>query len=380
MAGAKKVITPISKLRGMYGRPETQFYDTGIFLLNDIWGGGMPTGTVIEFHSEEGLGKTTIVVQVARYLVSKHKLKVAYLDIEAALNESLRNNLGITEFEKDDVNEPSFFYTCPGTYDEVTNAMMNLIMNSNYDVIIYDSIANTGLDAELGDDGQYHIPKKIGQHAQMQGEMLKMVKNRLARVGKTLIIINQMRAVINLNPMSKGPSVTPAGGHVLDHNFDIRTAITKRQWLLNDNKERIGTELILTTIKNKITTPFRQVGLNLIFGRGIDKTQTLLNILIDREIASRAGAWYSLPNGQRFNGQEALKDYVRNNYNECLTMIGDSSYAVDVLNDKLKEDIKASSEVSETKSIVEKQEILPNVDFENESTVLEQETKEDGKE
>jgi recombination protein RecA len=342
MAKQKKV-TPISTLRAQYGRPETQYYDTGIFLLNDIWNGGLPTGKIIELHSAEGLGKTTITLQMIRYLIAKHNLKVAFLDVEGALDESLRRNLGVLEYENDSETAPSFLYLCPYTYDEVSKAM-NILTRGEYDIIIYDSIANTSLDIDESEEADFKISKKLGQHALLQGELLKMFKGRLARLGKTLIIINQMRSNINTNPMVKGPELKPAGGKVLDHNFDVRTAITRKGWLFNDDGVRIGAQLRLTTIKNKLTFPYRQVELELVFGRGINKVTTMFEVLKNKDVMKQKGAFFYFPEKETgLQGRERALDYIRENYQSLLAFIDDSSYQVNIEGKRIEEggDIKA---------------------------------------
>ena len=342
-----KKVTPISTLRANYGRPETQYYDTGIFLLNDIWGGGIPTGKVIEIHSAEGLGKTTITVQMLRYLIAKHGLKAAYLDVEGALDESLRRNLGMLEYENDSEDAPSFLYLCPYTYDEVSKAM-NILTRGVYDIIVYDSIANTSLDIDESEEADFKISKKIGQHSLLQGELLKMFKGRLARLGKTLIVINQMRANINTNPMAKGPELKPAGGKVLDHNFDIRTAISRAEWLFDSDKVRIGARLRLTTIKNKVAPSYRQVELELVFGRGINKVTTLFDVLKNKGILKQRGAYFYFPGQEQgLHGKDAAVDYVRDNYQECLAYVDDSSYQVNIMGDKIEEGADVKTGVHE---------------------------------
>lgn len=352
---AKKVITPISTLRSQYGRPETQYFDTGIFLINDIWGGGLPTGKIIELHSAEGLGKTTIVLQICRYLISKHGLKVAFLDVEGALDESLRGNLGVLEYENDDVNEPSFLYLCPYTYDEVSKTM-NILMRGGYDLIIYDSIANTSLDIDVSEEQDFKISKKIGQHSLLQGELLKMFKGRLARLGKTLIIINQMRANISTNPMAKGPELKPAGGKVLDHNFDIRTAISRVEWLFDEASVRVGAKLRLTTIKNKCAPPYRQVELELVFGRGINKITTMFEVLKRKGLMTQKGAFFYFPDvATGYQGREKAIQYIRENYALCLSYVDDSSYQVNIMGEQIEEgsDIKAGVDAETLKSLQE---------------------------
>lgn len=333
---AKKKVTPLSELRDLYKRPETAFYDTGIFFINDIWGGGIPTGKFIEVHSAEGLGKTTIVLQICRYLIVKHGLRIGYMDVEGALDISLRDSIGVSEFQ--DGDDPHFVYVCPYTYDEVSKTL-NAFSESSIDIVVYDSIANTSLDFDP-EDKDFRISKKLGQHAYYQGELLKLFKGRFARAGKTLIIINQMRSNIKMNPMSKGPDLVPAGGKVLDHNFDIRTAIDRIEWIYQGENDwtKIGAKLRVTTIKNKVAYPYRQVVLELMFGKGINKITTLFEVLKNKEIMTQKGAYFYFPNSEKsFQGRDNAIDHIRATYQELVTLVGNASYQVNILGEQIED-------------------------------------------
>ena len=326
---AKKGLTPLNELAAKYGRPDTEFLDTGIFLIHDLIGAsGLPTGKFIEFAAEEGIGKTTIVVQIAKHLIAKGH-KVLCMDTEGRLDEALRKSIGVHKYEDDDPEYPSFLYMCPGTYDELAVVLANFI-DSDYDVVLWDSIANASVDISSEDD-QKVISQKLGQDALEQTRLLKAFRNKFARVGKTMLIINQMRALINTGfSANRGKQLKPAGGKSYDHNLDIRIGLKRYEWIEDDNKLKIGQKLRMTTTKNTLSPAFREVEVDLIFGRGIDKTSTLMSVMENRGVVVRSGSYFSITGLEgKHNGRDALKKFVRENYDDCLALCSDIVYNVD---------------------------------------------------
>lgn len=324
----------LSDLRDAYNRPETEFLDTGNFLLNLLMGGGLPTGKFIEFHGMEGCGKTTIIVQFLKYMISKLGMKAMYMDVEASLDYALRDSIGITEFEIGD--DPDFWYSCPGTYTEIAKVML-AFLESDYQILVWDSIANSAVELNTEDSNKNLISEKLGQDALEQTRLLKAFRNKFGRYGKTLIIVNQMRSNINTGWSAPGPDYKPAGGKAYDHNLDIRFAISTGKWI-ERNKERIGRELSLTTIKNKVTAPFRKVGADLYFGKGIDRVSALFQVIQDKGIAVMGGGGYYTITGldePKVQGKEALKNLVRARFDDIVRLVDEVGERVNVKGDSI---------------------------------------------
>lgn len=331
----------LSDLKAQYGRPETEFLDTGNFLLNSLMGGGLPTGKFVEFHGMEGCGKTTIIVQFLKYMIGKLDMKAMYMDVEAALDYALRESIGITEFEHGD--DPSFWYSCPGTYAEIAKVML-AFLKSDYQVLVWDSIANSSVEINEDDDAKGMISEKLGQDALEQTRLLKAFRNKFGRYGKTLIIVNQMRSNISTNSWAAKfqPDFKPAGGKAYDHNLDIRFAISTGKWIELE-KERVGRELSLTTIKNKVTSPFRKVNADLYFGKGIDRISALYSVVISKGIAKMGGGGYYTIEGldePKVQGKEALKQLVRDRFHDIVRLVneaGELGERVDVKGEQAKD-------------------------------------------
>lgn len=327
-------IKSLSELRKNYSRAGTEYLDTGIPSLNDLLSGGLglPTGKMIEFHSDNGFGKTTIVLQILKHIIDTTGVKVLYLDVENALDESLRDSIGISQYEADDPEYPSFLVMEPYDYEEVGKTVQ-AALDTDYDIIVYDSIANTSLVVDDKNDDEV-VKKKIGSHSLQQGELLKYCKGRLARRGKTMIIINQMRANIQTNPMAKGPALAPAGGKALDHNCDVRVGITSRGFIVDESskdKKKLGRYVGLSTIKNKVHIPFKRIDEEMYFGHGISVEVSLMNSLIEKGIVQQSGGWFIVEGQEKkIQGKDRLRDYVEDNYDELIQKLGNSGYTKNV--------------------------------------------------
>ena len=317
MAKAKKSDkVSVSDLRSKYGRPDTEFRSSGVFVLDDLWGGGLPSGKMIEIHSDPGYGKTTLCLQIAKHQIG-NGFPVAFMDVEQALDPALKKSVGVDKFETQLIEGvPAFLHVSPSYFSEVEETTLALI-EEGYKLIIYDSLTMTVLDSRVQGsitDGQ------LGQHARLQGEFLNRFKVEVARAGASMILLNQMRA--NMDFFSKAPS-KPAGGYALQFAADIRTSLLRKRWI-EDKGERVGAELEITTIKNKITTPFRRSKVMLYFGHGVNNTATLADLMVERGIVTRSGAYYSVPNNEtKIQGLNALMDWVRSNREFCMASLSD---------------------------------------------------------
>ena len=295
----------IADLKADYSRPETRYIDTGIMPLNELWGGGMPTGKVIEIYALEGVGKTTVVLQILEHMITNYGIKAAFKDIEHSLDENLKHRVGVDKYE-DDGEVPSFLHLNPASFEEIEEVMESVI--DDYDVIVFDSLVATTTSGGITD-------LQIGEKARFQGNYLEKYRPLLARKGKTLIIINQMRENIS----SFYAYTDRAGGRALKYYTDIVTGLKKvsKGEILNENNQRIGMTLQVGVVKNKVGMPFRYFNADLHFGKGIDKISAVTDILIKKGICEKRGGYYTLPNSdQKVQGKEGLKDWIHKNFDQ----------------------------------------------------------------
>jgi len=315
----EKKIATLKDLRSKFGRPDTVFIDTKIPQINDLWGGGLPTGKVIEVHSESGLGKTTFALQISKALIEQGH-KVAYLDVEHALDDDLKRKMGVLEYENDDQEAPTFNFLSPSTFSEVEDTM-EYILSKGYKFVVFDSLTSAIPDKRAAGSITDILP---GSKAALQAIFLEQYKARLARLGVTLYIINQMRTNINFIRST----VEPAGGKGIQYYTDIRTAMRRKDWI-EENKQRVGIELVLLTIKNKLTQPFRKVNLKLYFGKGIDIANSYLDLMLERGIISQSGAFFTVPKQEKaLQGRVGVLDWMKKNEKLVKELVKDSSELV----------------------------------------------------
>ncbi len=315
---AKKVakkLSSISDLRSKYGRPETQYKSTGILAFDDLWGGGCPSGKVIELHSDAGLGKTTILLQMAKAFM-KSGIKVGFMDVEQALDLSLLASMKMEGYTEPDPSngEPLLSILAPATFDEVQE-VMDYFIDAGYHHIIYDSLTMTSPDRV---ETRKFSEEDPGLKSRMQAKLLERYKPIIARTQGNLFLVNQMRA--NLGSFMGGQM--PAGGAALRFYTDIRTGMKRLRWVQrpdeNGEKVNVGAELQVTTIKNKVAIPFRTCNVILEFGKGVNPVTSLTEALLAKKIITTTGAYFQIPGvEEKVHGRAKLEAWVKANFAHC---------------------------------------------------------------
>lgn len=315
----------LSDLRAKYGRPDTVFHDTKISVINDLWGGGIPSGKIIEIHSDAGLGKTTLSIQIARGAYLENGLKVGFLDTEHALDVSLKRAMEIhLKYEFDDPETPSFCHLSPAYYGEIEEATYFLMQNG-YNLIILDSLTNAVPDART--DGSI-TKSRPGIKSMMQSLYLEQFKPLLARAGITLILVNHMRFNIKLMGSTM---LEPAGGKALQFDTDIRMGMSRKAWNKKGD-EIVGTQLALQTIKNKLTQPFRVTLCNFVFGKGINEIASLFDLALDRGIIKQSGSYFSWGDSKIGQGRDKAETVVKENVDKIREELGELTSLVNETN------------------------------------------------
>lgn len=308
----QKLMNP-ADLRKKFSRAPLEYIDSGILAFNDLWGGGVPTGKIIELHSLAGLGKSTLSLQVARSYLKQGK-KVAFADVEAALEEPLKEGMKVREYEEqyDSDGNPLFLHVTPQTFKEIEEVFDSFLENK-YDLMIYDSLTMTVPDRRK--EGSI-IDVQPGLKSQLQAVFLEQYKVPVSRIGSSIIILNQMRTHINFFKST----VSPAGGQALQFETDIRTGLKKIEWLeKSDTKERYGVGLEVCTIKNKLSMPFRKVRIDLHFGKGVNNIATLAQALLDKDVCVQSGAYFTvLDSDKAIQGRINFNKWVKQNKENCL--------------------------------------------------------------
>jgi recombination protein RecA len=271
---------------------------TGALSLDLALGiGGIPKGRVVEIYGPESSGKTTLSLHIAAE-AQKAGGAAAFIDAEHALDPIYARNLGV------DVDE--LLVSQPDTGEQALEIADMLIQSGGLDVIVIDSVAALVPKAEIeGEMGDHHI----GLQARLMSQALRKLTGSIGKSGTTLIFINQIREKIGV---MWGSPETTSGGRALKFYASVRIDV-RRIETLKVGAEQIGNRVRAKLVKNKVAPPFREAEFDIMFGLGISREGSLLDVAVDRGIVNKAGAWFTYDDVQLGQGKEKAKMFLRDN-------------------------------------------------------------------
>jgi len=275
---------------------KVEFISTGNLDIDNTLGGGFARGRISEIFSEhESTGKTTLALNTVADLQKKEGI-CAYIDTENSFDPTYAENIG--------VNLGELFFSQPNSGEEAFEIILELLKSESVDMIVLDSIATTVPLSELeGEMGK----AQMGSHARLVSQAMRKITKTLSTSKAHLILINQMRSKIGV--LFGNPN-TPTGGNAVKFYASQRIELRKIE-ILKKNEVSFGVKIRLHTVKNKVYSPFKKVEYEILLGKGIQQELSLVNIAIKKEVIVRAGAWYTLPDGTRFQGKEKIIDLAK---------------------------------------------------------------------
>ena len=257
--------------------------------------GGVPRGRVIEIYGPESSGKTTVALHI---IAEAQKLGgvAAFIDAEHALDPVYAKALG--------VNIVDLLVAQPDTGEQGLEICEALVRSAAVDVVVIDSVAALVPRAEIeGEMGDNHV----GLHARLMSQALRKLTGSISKSGTCVIFINQIREKIGV--MFGSPETT-TGGRALKFYATIRMDI-RRQEAIKNGQDIIGNKTRVKVVKNKVAPPFKLADFDIMYGEGISREGSIVDIGTDMEIVTKAGAWYSY-NGERLGqGRENVKEYLK---------------------------------------------------------------------
>lgn len=277
---------------------EIESIPTGALSLDVALGiGGLPRGRVVEIYGPESSGKSTLATHVVAE-AQRNGGKCAYIDAEHAMDPVYAAAIGV------DIDD--LLISQPDTGEQALEITDMLIRSGALDVIVIDSVAALTPKAEIeGDMGDSHV----GLQARLMSQALRKITANLNRSNTVCIFINQLREKIGV--MFGSPETTP-GGRALKFYSSVRLDI-RRIESIKDGVEVVGNRTRVKVVKNKVSAPFRQAEFDIMYGKGISREGSLLDVGVEREIIKKAGAWFTYEGEQLGQGRENAKKYLAEN-------------------------------------------------------------------
>jgi len=271
---------------------------TGALALDIALGvGGLPRGRVVELYGPESSGKSTLAMHVVAE-AQRNGGVCAYIDAEHAMDPVYARAIG--------VNVDELLISQPDTGEQALEIADMLIRSGALDVLVIDSVAALTPRAEIeGEMGDSHV----GLQARLMSQALRKLTATLNKTDTIALFINQLREKIGISYGS--PEVTP-GGRALKFYSSVRLDI-RRIESIKDGVEIVGNRTRVKVVKNKCSAPFRQAEFDIMYGKGISREGSVLDVGVDLGLVKKSGAWYTYEGEQLGQGRENAKVFLTEN-------------------------------------------------------------------
>jgi len=268
---------------------------TGALALDIALGiGGLPRGRVVEIYGPESSGKSTLAMHVVAE-AQRNGGTCAYIDAEHSMDPVYAQAIG--------VNVDDLLISQPDTGEQALEIADTLVRSGAIDVLVIDSVAALVPRAEIeGEMGDTHV----GLQARLMSQALRKLTANLNKSKTIAVFINQLREKIGV--MFGSPETTP-GGRALKFYSSVRLDI-RRIEAIKDGAEVVGNRTRVKVVKNKVAPPFKQAEFDIMYGHGISREGSLLDIGVDLGIVKKSGAWFTYEGEQLGQGRENAKKFL----------------------------------------------------------------------
>jgi recombination protein RecA len=277
---------------------EMAIIPTGSIALDVALGiGGLPRGRVVEIYGPESSGKTTVALHAIANAQRAGGI-AAFIDAEHALDPEYAKALG--------VDTDALLVSQPDTGEQALEIADMLVRSGALDIIVIDSVAALVPRAEIeGEMGDSHV----GLQARLMSQALRKITGALNNSGTTAIFINQLREKIGI--MFGSPETT-TGGKALKFYASVRLDV-RRIESLKDGTDVVGNRTRVKVVKNKVSSPFKQAEFDIMYGKGISREGSLIDVGVEQSIIRKAGAWYTYDGDQLGQGKENARNFLKEN-------------------------------------------------------------------
>ena len=279
-------------------RPPIQVIPSGNIAIDVALGlGGFPRGRIVEIYGPESSGKTTVALHAIAEAQRQGGI-AAFIDAEHALDPVYARKLG--------VDTDNLLVSQPDTGEQALEITDMLVRSGAIDIIVVDSVAALTPKAEIdGEMGDSHV----GLQARLMSQALRKMTGALSSTGTTAIFINQLREKIGV--MFGSPETT-TGGKALKFYASVRCDVRRIQ-TLKDGQDAVGNRTRLKVVKNKVSPPFKQAEFDIIYGEGISREGSLIDMGVDNGIVKKSGSWFTYEGDQLGQGKEKARMHLREN-------------------------------------------------------------------
>jgi recombination protein RecA len=271
---------------------------TGSIALDVALGiGGLPRGRIIEIYGPESSGKTSLALHAVANAQAAGGV-AAFIDAEHALDPVYARALG--------VDTDQLLVSQPDNGEQALEIMDMLIRSGALDIVVVDSVAALVPRAEIeGEMGDSHV----GLQARLMSQALRKITGALNNSGTTAIFINQLREKIGV---LFGSPETTTGGKALKFYASVRIDV-RRIETLKDGSEAVGNRTRAKIVKNKVAPPFKQAEFDIVYGEGISREGSLIDVGVEQGLIRKSGAWYTYESDQLGQGKENVRNFLRDN-------------------------------------------------------------------